>query len=786
MDDTTSAGGGGDALEVGDVCPGIEYRMQKQKKETVLQVNVSDCHYELPAFTAHRGVVYGLCGSSVQFCRLHAEAPRGLYVRATVERLVYWCDSGRASFQIADVISSQLSFQNTRLSLVCCLDTHMTHSYLICDPLAYCGETTFFVPVCPFFNVSGRTRLEMAADTMKTPHTVAMYTCDDGITTLHYNLVCNSGPDCPDNSDESFCQHPLCAGFSCNSGQCVSASQRFNNFADCFDSSDELGISRKDPVSYPAASKLNCGHQLFYISLDGAGYFSHKLMNSNDSCPGGHYQCMSETLYCLPIYTRCNGYFECLHGDDEEDCEMVTCAGLYRCLGSTICLHGDHLCDGWSACPRWDDELMCDSTCPEGCLCQGRSFLCGDPFPAESFPQIRYLDAAGSGMVPAELQYNIYLIYVSLSSCCLVNISDWNQTNLQLAGICMGCHVIIAVIADGLFHGIYIQTEKIWINSLTCKVDGFLFILSLEASVFVIWFITLDHTIVLWGSRESWRFQKRSVVVVSLLLWLVAALLSVIPFLPTLSHLGVHGQTGLCRLASLDHWSSRHEFTWLTLIAVINFIFCSMTATGQVIIRRRIPKYRTELDPSKKLVFSSVHVMGKVTVVDVLRWFSFGFVTLSASQGYRLVEDVHDIMVVYVLPLNSAINPLLLIWALVTQHHRQTHEERILKTFKARLSVPYKRLHHIVVAEVQEIVKGNQGITVEDCTARCDALFDLATTKTSPISSVTRSAPNNGKDDNPDVAVDEAMESLSVASGPLSSKPTVPVLTGSADEDLNP
>ncbi|KAL8578993.1 hypothetical protein ACOMHN_001955 [Nucella lapillus] len=54
--------------------------------------------------------------------------------------------------------------------------------------------------------------------------------------------------------------------------------------------------------------------------------------------------------------------------------QLNTTTDQPRCRASTVCLHGDHLCDGWGQCPQRDDELMCDMTCPEGCLCEARLY----------------------------------------------------------------------------------------------------------------------------------------------------------------------------------------------------------------------------------------------------------------------------------------------------------------------------------------------------------------------------------------------------------------------------
>ena len=154
-------------------------------------------------------------------------------------------------------------------------------------------------------------------------------------------------------------------------------------------------------------------------------------MELNESCPDTHYRCPGELNYCLPVYTRCNGVYDCIDREDEQGCEEVTCPGFYRCRASSVCVHVDHVCDGWPQCPQHDDEWLCEMTCPAGCLCQGLAFLCQQPFAAHLFPQLRYLDAGGSGMSPANLTYNVYLVYLSLARCSLVDVTEMNFPNLQ-------------------------------------------------------------------------------------------------------------------------------------------------------------------------------------------------------------------------------------------------------------------------------------------------------------------------------------------------------------------
>ncbi|KAL8609058.1 hypothetical protein ACOMHN_059871 [Nucella lapillus] len=71
--------------------------------------------------------------------------------------------------------------------------------------------------------------------------------------------------------------------------------------------------------SYLAWFKDSDTKHWLYLNLDGAGYFTQQGMATDNSCPNSHYRCQAESLYCLPVYTRCNGFADCIHGEDEQD-----------------------------------------------------------------------------------------------------------------------------------------------------------------------------------------------------------------------------------------------------------------------------------------------------------------------------------------------------------------------------------------------------------------------------------------------------------------------------------
>ena len=293
-----------------------------------------------------------------------------------------------------------LTFQQPSQQMVICSAGHVTHTFLSCDPESRCGQSTCF----------------FSKGTKNAADIVAMYSCTSGDIEVSYSLLCDFRQDCADNSDESFCYHPVCKGFSCTTGQCLPLSKRCNEYIDCLDGTDENDCPQERGTVYVGEEGQN-QNQSFLIDLDGKGYFTQRVMNLSEPCPGTHYPCNKEWFYCLPIYTRCNGVFDCIFQEDERDCEGWTCPGLYRCRGSTVCVHADYMCDGWPQCPQGDDEWLCDMTCPAQCHCQGHVFLCPWPFSADLFPHLRYLDATGSGMTPSHFKNNTYIVRLSLVQC---------------------------------------------------------------------------------------------------------------------------------------------------------------------------------------------------------------------------------------------------------------------------------------------------------------------------------------------------------------------------------
>ena len=601
--------------------------------------------------------------------------------------------------------------------------------------------------------------------------------------------------------------------------------------------------------------------------------------------------CLPGNGYCLPIYVRCNGVYDCHGHEDENECEDPSCPGLYRCRGSTVCLHPTNVCDGWSQCPQHDDENFCNLTCPYTCECQGHSYLCRQPAILSQHRELRFLYARDSGIQLSDLAFNTLLIYLNLARCRLTHIANitllnvrtldlsFNHlesviaddlhnfpklTSLSLAGnpftsvlssdkhstswtfpallslnlsfvemkeldpsvlrifpslqsldlshchvhhvrgsfqsltslrsldvrmcpltsfpksmfrglgslrrvladnykVCcpatlpvgfvvsqclaprdeisscdallrsdlyrvslavfatlatvgntlslvlrvfvlkskqqsgypvfithlcvsdflMGVYLFIIGGADRVYMNTYLWEDTDWRDSVTCKMAGFLSLLSSEVSASIICLVTVDRFLVVRFPFRRLCFKRRSAQLCCLVLWTMGTVLAAVPLLPATSSWHFYSQTGICIPLPVTRQDfPGHEYAFAVMI-IFNFVLFVMIAVGQLFIYASVRgQSMAEQDDSDKRNKDLALAQRLFTVVvsDFLCWFPIGLLGLLASRDVPISGEISVGMAIFVLPLNSALNPFL--YSFNTMHARRdrAREQKLLRT----------------------------------------------------------------------------------------------------------
>lgn len=84
------------------------------------------------------------------------------------------------------------------------------------------------------------------------------------------------------------------------------------------------------------------------------------------------------SLCWIPLYAVCNGRIDCPNGDDETDCQKMSCPGFLLCRGDNLCVLPNDVWSGSVKCPASIDDKAFQgiSACPTDCECLGNSIKC--------------------------------------------------------------------------------------------------------------------------------------------------------------------------------------------------------------------------------------------------------------------------------------------------------------------------------------------------------------------------------------------------------------------------
>ncbi|XP_042681074.1 relaxin receptor 1-like isoform X3 [Centrocercus urophasianus] len=256
------------------------------------------------------------------------------------------------------------------------------------------------------------------------------------------------------------------------------------------------------------------------------------------------------------------------------------------------------------------------------------------------------------------------LCVICMRSCVVTESSAHTMAikSLCCADGLMGIYLFVIGAFDLKYAGEYNRHAQGWMASVPCQLVGSLAMLSSEVSVLLLTYMTLEkyYSIVFpFSYRRASRKQTASVLAA---IWLLGLSLSVVPLCCKESFGNYYGRNGVCfpLQSELGERPSARGFSTtiylgLNLAAFITIVFAY---TG-MFYSIRITTCRTaessvcprEVAIAKRFFF--------IVFTDALCWIPIFLLKLLSLLQVEIPGTVTSWVVIFILPINSALNPIL-------------------------------------------------------------------------------------------------------------------------------
>ena len=270
-------------------------------------------------------------------------------------------------------------------------------------------------------------------------------------------------------------------------------------------------------------------------------------------------------------------------------------------------------------------------------------------------------------------------------------------TNLAASDLLMGVYLLTIAVMDLRWKGEYFKHDVAWRSGIGCQAAGALSMLSSEVSVLMLTIITLDRLICIVFPFKFNRITYKEAVFVCVGVWIFGVVISLIPisgisyFYDQTEQFGFYSRSAVCLPLQLSEgtpagWQySVSFFVGLNFVSFtfILFAYISMLWTvKRVSSAVRSTNLNKESAMAKRLVF--------IVMTDFCCWMPIIIINILCLTGnFKDPQKIAYVWIaVFVLPLNSSINPILYTFSTTRakkslDRQRQNIQQVIMKKFSS-------------------------------------------------------------------------------------------------------
>ena len=259
--------------------------------------------------------------------------------------------------------------------------------------------------------------------------------------------------------------------------------------------------------------------------------------------------------------------------------------------------------------------------------------------------------------------------------------------NLAISDLLMGVYMLIIAIADMNYGEKYFNEAERWRSSAVCKIAGVLSVLSSEASVFFVTIISVECFLSIVVPLNPVKIRDKTCRAIVYIIWVAAACLSIVPTVISGSDSKVYALSNVCiglplitspnsigneknELACCDskifiEVAEKQVPSWIYSIVLfigVNMVcfmivLCSYIAIF-VSLKRSIKGVRGTARRQREV--KRTIKMALIVGTDFACWMPVIIMGILSQTGkVDISPDMYAWIAVFILPINSAVNPYL-------------------------------------------------------------------------------------------------------------------------------
>ncbi|XP_047494628.1 uncharacterized protein LOC125042785 [Penaeus chinensis] len=227
--------------------------------------------------------------------------------------------------------------------------------------------------------------------------------------------------------------------------------------------------------------------------------------------------------------------------------------------------------------------------------------------------------------------------------------------NLAAADLLMGVYLVILGVQDLKTRGSFREEALAWASSYTCTFTGILGLVSSETSVFILTFMSLERYLFIRQPLEARTLSERSARVCLFFIWLTSVFLAVFPAIWIKSF---YESGAMCiPLHVTEPYLAGWQYSAFIFLGINTLSMAVILgAYAGLFFNIMVTRTSTPLSGGESRFALRFFF---IVITNCVCWLPIACVKAAALANIEVHSGVYAWLVVLVLPINSAINPIL-------------------------------------------------------------------------------------------------------------------------------